>query len=127
MKALVAVGSGRRLRPLSHTTPAQLAPVANKPVLCYGLDAIRAAGITDVCLVVGEHWRDVQRAIGTGADSGLEISYLRQEAPLGLAHCVLIAREFLGDDDFVMYLGDNLLQHGVRGFVDEFDANRGGA
>jgi len=127
MKALVAVGSGRRLRPLSHTTPAQLAPVANKPVLCYGLDAIRAAGITDVCLVVGEHWRDVQRAIGTGADSGLEISYLRQDAPLGLAHCVLIAREFLGDEDFLLYRGGLVLPDGIADVVAKFRALRADA
>src|SRR5437016_3395085 len=80
-------------------------------------DPIRAAGITEVCLVVGEHRRDVQRAIGNGSDSGLQISYLRQDAPLGLGHCVLIGREFLGDDDFVLYRGGLVIPGGIEDLV----------
>ncbi len=127
MKALVATGSNRKLRPLSHTTPAELAPVANRQVLRYGLDTIRAAGITEVCLVVGEHRRDVQRAIGNGSDSGLQISYLRQDAPLGLGHCVLIGREFLGDDDFVLYRGGLVIPGGIVDLVADFRATRADA
>jgi glucose-1-phosphate thymidylyltransferase len=121
MKALVlAGGRGTRLRPLTNTSAKQLFPVANKPVLFYGLEAIRAAGITDVGIIVGDTADEVRRVVGDGARFGLRITYIRQEAPLGLAHCVLIAREFLGDDDFVMYLGDNFLVGGIQELVAAF-------
>jgi glucose-1-phosphate thymidylyltransferase len=125
MKALVlSGGSGSRLRPITHTSAKQLLPVANKPVLFYGLEAIRDAGITDVGIVVGDTAPAIREAVGDGAAFGLEVSYLRQEAPLGLAHAVLIARDFLGDDDFVMYLGDNFIVGGIAGLVDEFRSAR---
>lgn len=121
MKALVlAGGRGTRLRPLTHTSAKQLVPVANKPVLYYGLEAIREAGITSVGIIVGDTADEVCRAVGDGARFGLEVTYIPQEEPLGLAHCVLIAREFLGDDPFVMYLGDNFLIGGIAGVVDAF-------
>jgi glucose-1-phosphate thymidylyltransferase len=126
MKALVlSGGAGTRLRPITHTSAKQLVPVANKPVLFYGLESIRDAGITDVGVIVGETAAEIEAAVGDGSDLGIKVTYLRQEAPLGLAHCVLIAREFLGDDDFIMYLGDNFLIGGVNEFVREFD--EGGA
>ena len=125
MKALVlAGGSGSRLRPITHTSAKQLVPVANKPVLFYGLEAIRDAGITDVGIVVGDTAPAIRAAVGDGSAFGLQVSYLRQEAPLGLAHAVLIAREFLGDEDFVMYLGDNFIVGGIAGLVEEFRAGR---
>jgi glucose-1-phosphate thymidylyltransferase len=125
MKALVlAGGSGSRLRPITHTLPKQLVPVANKPVLFYGLEAIRDAGITDVGIVVGETAAIIQGAVGDGRAFGLNITYIRQEAPLGLAHAVLIARDFLGGDDFVMYLGDNFIVGGITALVDEFRSRR---
>ena len=125
MKALVlSGGSGSRLRPITHTSAKQLVPVANKPVLFYGLEAIRDAGITDVGIVVGETEPAIRDAVGDGAAFGLNVAYLRQDAPRGLAHAVLIARDFLGDDDFVMYLGDNFIVGGIAGLVDEFRSGR---
>jgi glucose-1-phosphate thymidylyltransferase len=125
MKALVlSGGSGSRLRPITHTSAKQLLPVANKPVLFYGLEAIRDAGITDVGIVVGDTAPAIREAVGDGSAFGLDVTYLPQEAPLGLAHAVLIAREYLGDDDFVMYLGDNFIVGGIASLVDEFRAGR---
>ncbi|MDP9841395.1 glucose-1-phosphate thymidylyltransferase [Streptosporangium lutulentum] len=121
MKALVLVGGkGTRLRPLTHTSAKQLVPVANKPVLFYGLEAIRDAGITTVGLIVGDTAEEVREAVGDGSRFGLDVTYIRQEAPLGLAHCVLIAAEFLADEPFVMYLGDNFLVDGITELVDAF-------
>ena len=125
MKALVlSGGSGTRLRPITHTSAKQLLPVANKPVLFYGLEAIAAAGITDVGIVVGDTAQAIQAAVGDGSRFGIRATYLRQEAPLGLAHAVLIAREFLGDEDFVMYLGDNFIVGGITSLAEEFSARR---
>ena len=125
MKALVlSGGSGTRLRPITHTSAKQLLPVANKPVLFYGLEAIAAAGITDVGIVVGDTAPAIAAAVGDGSRFGIRATYLRQEAPLGLAHAVLIAREFLGDDDFVMYLGDNFIVGGITSLAEEFSARR---
>src|SRR5689334_13132175 len=123
MKALVlAGGRGTRLRPLTHTSAKQLFPVANKPVLLYGLTAIRDAGITDVGIIIGDTGAEVRSTLGDGSDFGITITYIPQEAPLGLAHCVLIARDFLGDDDFVMYLGDNFLIGGIQELVAAFES-----
>src|SRR5580700_9126476 len=125
MKALVlSGGSGSRLRPITHTSAKQLLPVANKPVLFYGLEAIRDAGITDVGIVVGDTEPTIRLAVGSGEAFGLVVTYIRQSAPLGLAHAVLVAREFLGDDDFVMYLGDNFIVGGIATLVEEFRASR---
>ncbi len=125
MKALVlSGGAGTRLRPITHTSAKQLVPVANKPLLFYGLEAIRDAGITDVGIVVGDTATEIEAAVGDGSAFGLDVTYIAQDAPRGLAHAVLIAREFLGDDDFVMYLGDNLLRSGVAEFVERFEADR---
>jgi glucose-1-phosphate thymidylyltransferase len=101
-----------------------LLPVANKPVLFYGLEAIAAAGIADVGIVVGDTEPAIKAAVGDGSKFGIRATYLRQEAPLGLAHAVLIAREFLGDDDFVMYLGDNFIVGGITDLVEGFSAKR---
>ncbi|MFD8564431.1 glucose-1-phosphate thymidylyltransferase [Streptosporangium canum] len=121
MKALVlAGGKGTRLRPLTHTSAKQLVPIANKPVLYYGLEAIRDAGITSVGIIVGDTAHEIREAVGDGSTFGLEVTYIPQEAPLGLAHCVLIAREFLADEPFVMYLGDNFLVGGITDLVDTF-------
>ena len=125
MKALVlAGGAGTRLRPITHTSAKQLVPVANKPILFYGLEAIAAAGIHEVGIIVGDTRAEVMAAIGDGSSFGLAVTYLPQDAPLGLAHCVLIAQEFLGGDDFVMYLGDNLLEQDLAGFVRRFTEAR---
>ncbi|WP_449065192.1 glucose-1-phosphate thymidylyltransferase [Planomonospora algeriensis] len=125
MKALVlAGGSGTRLRPITHTSAKQLVPVANKPVLFYGLEAIAAAGIREVGIVVGHTHAEIEAAVGDGSSFGLEVTYLRQEAPLGLAHAVRIARDFLADEDFVMYLGDNFIVGGINALVERFTAER---
>ena len=125
MKALIlAGGAGTRLRPITHTSAKQLVPVANKPILFYGLEAMASAGIKQVGIIVGDTAAEVRDAVGDGSAWGLEITYIPQAEPLGLAHCVLIARDFLGDEDFVMYLGDNLLRQGVRDFVERFERER---
>jgi glucose-1-phosphate thymidylyltransferase len=125
MKALVlSGGSGTRLRPITHTSAKQLVPVANKPVLFYGLEAIAEAGVTDVGIIVGDTAAAIEAAVGDGSKFGIKVTYIRQLAPLGLAHAVLVAREFLGDDDFVMYLGDNFIVGGITGLVEEFAATR---
>lgn len=118
MKALVLTGgTGSRLRPFTHTGAKQLLPIANKPVLFYALEAIAAAGIRDVGLVVGAYADDIRDAVGDGHAFGLDVSYVRQEQPLGLAHAVATARDFLGDDDFLLYLGDNYLDGGIADFT----------
>ncbi|WP_055479329.1 glucose-1-phosphate thymidylyltransferase [Sphaerimonospora mesophila] len=125
MKALVlAGGSGTRLRPITHTRAKQLVPVANKPVLFYGLESIASAGVSEVGIVVGDTHAEIEAAVGDGSAFGLRVTYLRQEAPLGLAHAVLIARDYLGDDDFVMYLGDNFIVGGIDGLVERFRSRR---
>ncbi len=125
MKALIlAGGAGTRLRPITHTSAKQLVPVANKPILFYGIEAMAAAGIRQIGVIVGDTRAEVMAALGDGSRFGVEITYIPQEAPLGLAHCVLIAGEFLGDDDFVMYLGDNLLEQDLGAFVAAFEAAR---
>jgi glucose-1-phosphate thymidylyltransferase len=125
VKALIlAGGAGTRLRPITHTRAKQLVPVANKPILFYGLEAIADAGIKQVGMVVGDTAAEVMTAVGDGSEWGLSVTYLPQEAPLGLAHAVLLARDFLGQDDFVMYLGDNLLKQSLKDFVDRFEGER---
>lgn len=125
MKALVlSGGNGTRLRPITHTSPKQLVPVANKPVLCYGLEAIAETGITSVGIIVGKTADEIRAVVGDGSAFGLEVTYIPQERPLGLAHAVLIARDYLAEDDFVMYLGDNFIVGGIKEQVDEFRANR---
>ncbi|MHB9864443.1 glucose-1-phosphate thymidylyltransferase [Streptomyces sp. YIM S03343] len=125
MKALVlAGGSGTRLRPITHTSSKQLVPVANKPILFYGLEAIAEAGITEVGIIVGDTAEEIKAAVGDGSAFGLEATYIPQSKPLGLAHAVLIAKPFLGDDDFVMYLGDNFVLDGITDVVDEFRKDR---
>jgi glucose-1-phosphate thymidylyltransferase len=121
MKALVLAGGfGTRLRPITHTSAKQLIPVANKPVLFYGLEQLRDAGIVDIGIVVGETAPEVMAAVGDGSALGINVTYIPQEFPLGLAHAVLIARDFLGEDDFCMFLGDNFLLGGVTELVEEF-------
>ncbi|WP_283139131.1 glucose-1-phosphate thymidylyltransferase [Rhizohabitans arisaemae] len=125
MKALVlAGGSGTRLRPITHTSAKQLVPVANKPVLFYGLEAIAEAGVREVGIVVGETAAEIKEVVGDGSAFGLEVTYIHQEAPKGLAHAVLISREYLGDDDFVMYLGDNFIIGGITELVTRFRSDR---
>ncbi len=128
MKGLIlAGGAGTRLRPITHTSAKQLVPVANKPILFYGIEDMVAAGITDIGIITGETGPEVMEAVGDGSDFGAKVTYLPQDEPRGLAHCVLIARDFLGDDDVVMYLGDNMLQQGLVDFVAAFERDKAAA
>ncbi|MEY2447219.1 MAG: glucose-phosphate thymidylyltransferase [Acidimicrobiaceae bacterium] len=123
MKGLIlSGGSGTRLRPITHTSAKQLVPVANKPILFYGLEHMIDAGIREFGIVVGETGPEIRAAVGDGSRWGVQISYIQQDAPLGLGHCVLISRDFLGEDDFIVYLGDNMIQQGVTRFVERFEA-----
>jgi glucose-1-phosphate thymidylyltransferase len=125
VKALVlSGGAGTRLRPITHTSAKQLIPVANKPILFYGLEALRDAGIREVGIVVGSTADEVRAACGDGSHWGLEITYLPQDAPRGLAHAVIIGRDYLGDDDFGMYLGDNLVLDGLGRCVEGFERHK---
>jgi glucose-1-phosphate thymidylyltransferase len=97
-------------------------PIANKPILFYGIEAIRNAGITDIGIIVGDTAAEIEAAVGDGTRFGVKVTYIRQEAPLGLAHAVSIARDYVGDDRFVMYLGDNLIMEGIADFVRKFES-----
>jgi glucose-1-phosphate thymidylyltransferase len=126
MKGLIlSGGAGTRLRPITHTSAKQLVPIANKPILFYGIEAMALAGIKEIGIIIGETGKEIRAAVGDGSQFGVDVTYIPQDAPLGLAHCVLIARDFLGDDDFVMYLGDNMLEQGLTEFVTEFERSRG--
>lgn len=125
VRALVlSGGAGTRLRPFSHTSPKQLVPIANEPVLFHGLRAIRALGIEKTGIIVSSPGTAIREAVGDGSLFDMEVTYLPQDEPLGLAHCVLLAREFLADDDFLMYLGDNIFIGGIADPFAEFQRDR---
>jgi len=124
MKGLIiSGGKGTRLYPLTYTSAKQLIPVANKPVLFRVIEAIRDAGITDVGIVVGDTAGEIKTAVGRGGRWNVKITYIHQEQPLGLAHVVKVSRDFLEDERFVMFLGDNVIQGGISGLVDQFAAS----
>jgi glucose-1-phosphate thymidylyltransferase len=124
---ILSGGAGTRLRPITHTSAKQLVPVANKPILFYGIEDMARTGIDEIGIVVGETRDEIVAAVGDGSKFGVRVTYIPQAAPLGLAHAVLIAGDFLGDDDFVMYLGDNLLRQGIGDFVEAFERDRSAA
>jgi len=124
MKALITAGGrGTRLRPITHTRNKHLIPIANKPILQYAVEHVAEAGVKDVGIIVNPDYREVEDVFGTGEQWGIRITYIPQEAPLGLAHCVRISRDFVGDEPFVFYLGDNMVVGGIRRYLEAFQRN----
>jgi glucose-1-phosphate thymidylylransferase, long form len=124
MKALIASGGrGTRLRPITHTQNKHLIPIANKPILHYAIEAAVEAGIKEIGIVANADNDEVPRAIGDGSQWGVKITYIPQEAPLGLAHVVKISESFIGDDKFIFYLGDNMVVGGIKKYIDAFESS----
>jgi glucose-1-phosphate thymidylyltransferase len=128
MKGLIlSGGKGSRLRPFTYTNAKQLVPIANKPVLFYAIEQLVECGITQIAVIVGDTAEQVKSAVGDGKRFGAEITFIQQDAPLGIAHAVKTAHPFLGDSPFVLYLGDNFVLGGIKPYVDRFATGNGGS
>lgn len=125
MKALItAGGKGSRLRPLTYTANKHLIPIANKPMIHYAIEAVVEAGITELGIVINpDTGEEIQQALGQGEAWGVQVTYILQEVPLGLAHCIQVAETFIGGEPFVLYLGDNVVVGGIRRFIEGFLEN----
>lgn len=117
---ILSGGKGTRLRPITYTFAKQLIPIANKPVLFYGIEALVESGIKEIGIVVGHTKDEIMEAVGDGSRWGANFTYIYQPEPLGLAHAVMISEDFIGNSPFVMYLGDNLILSGIKSFVEDF-------
>ncbi len=125
MKAIIpCAGRGKRLHPLTFTNAKPVIPIANKPLVLYAIEAIKQVGITEIGLVVGDNGNDLKNVLGDGSDYGVKLEYIFQEKPLGIAHTIKVSQDFLGDESFLMYLGDNLLQDTLEGPVEKFTNNK---
>ena len=121
MKGLIlSGGKGSRLRPFTYTNAKQLVPIANKPVLFYAIEQLVEAGITDIGIIVGDTAEQVKAAVGDGSQFGSKVTFIQQDAPLGIAHAVATAQGYLGETPFVLYLGDNFVLGGIKSYVDTF-------
>ena len=120
---ILSGGKGSRLRPFTYTNAKQLVPIANRPVLFYAIDQLVECGITDIGIIVGDTADQVKAAVGDGRSLGANVSYIQQDAPLGIAHAVKTAQGYLGDSPFVLYLGDNFVLGGIDSYVRAFVAN----
>jgi len=121
---ILSGGKGTRLRPLTYTRAKQLVPIANKPILFYGIEALAEAGIREIGIIVGETKAEVMEAVGDGSRWNVRVTYIEQPEPLGLAHALFTAKDFLRGSAFVMYLGDNLLKNGIASLIDDFRRSR---
>src|SRR2546428_3485626 len=121
MKGLILSGGrGTRLRPITFTSAKQLVPVANKPILFYGIEALVESGIREIGIVVGDTGQEIKDAVGDGSQFGAAVTYIEQQTPLGLAHAVLISEAFISVEPFVMYLGDNLIRDRLSPLLETF-------
>src|SRR6266540_1410500 len=120
---ILSGGKGSRLRPFTYTNAKQLVPIANKPVIFYTIEQLVETGILDIGIVVGDTGEQVAAAVGDGSQFGARATFIQQDAPLGIAHAVATARDFLGESPFVLYLGDNFVMGGIQSYVDKFTAN----
>jgi len=121
---ILSGGRGTRLRPITHTNAKQLVPVANKPILFYGIEALCSAGINDIGIVVGDTREEIRAAVGNGSLWGVKVTYIHQAEPLGLAHAVKVSKDYIDGSSFVMYLGDNIIRDGISSLVKEFVRNK---
>jgi glucose-1-phosphate thymidylyltransferase len=128
MKAIIpCAGRGTRLRPLTFANAKPVIPIANKPLVVYAIEAIKETGVTEFGIVVGDNLSDIKKVLGDGSQLGISVTYIYQEDPKGVAHTIQVSKEFLQDDDFVMYLGDNLFQHGIAPAVETFRQSQSNA